>query len=55
MEETIKVEIKNIEGKLIQKEVPKSLLSLYLNGGWKLVQNKPKETKFMPKFETNDK
>lgn len=34
MAETIKIEKKNSEGKLIVKEIPKDMLSLYLNIGW---------------------
>lgn len=37
MEKLILIEIKNEEGKLISKEVPESLLSLYLSYGWKVV------------------
>lgn len=52
MEKMIKVERKNIQGKLISKEVPESLLSLYLNGGWNLVKANPiKENKFISKSE----
>jgi len=54
MEKMIKVEIRNIEGKIISKEVPESLLSLYLNGGWNLVKtNTIKENKFISKSEMN--
>lgn len=38
MEKLILVERKNEEGKIISKEVPENLLSLYLNSGWKAVQ-----------------
>lgn len=40
MEKLIKVEKKNSDGILIQKEIPSNLLSLYLNIGWKRPEKK---------------
>ena len=47
MEKLILVEKKNEEGKLISKEIPDNLLSLYLANGWKIVEKqvKPVEIK----------
>lgn len=41
MEETVKMSIKNEDGKTIVKSVPKNLCSLYQGIGWKLEDNKP--------------
>ena len=35
MEKTIKIEKKNKQGKLIKKEIPSNLYSLYINTGWR--------------------
>lgn len=55
MEKMIKVERKNVEGKIISKEVPENLLSLYLNGGWYLHKKNTnsKYTAFVSKSELN--
>ena len=51
MNETIKMKMKNLEGKEIVKDVPKELYSNYLSIGW--VEFKPeKETKpLISKFD----
>lgn len=49
MTKEILVEKLNEENKLISKEVPENLLSLYLNSGWKLAIKKDKKEE--PKFE----
>lgn len=43
MEKLILVEKINEEGKLISKEVPENLLSLYLTDGWKIVGKQVKQ------------
>lgn len=45
MENVILVEKINEEGKVISKEVPENLLSLYLNSGWKRADKKEKDNK----------
>lgn len=47
MERTIKVEKLNEDGVLITKNIPISLLSMYLNIGWKKKENKK------PTFQSN--
>lgn len=38
----VKIKIRNVEGKIIEKEVPENLVSNYLMIGWELVkENKP--------------
>ena len=35
MEKTVKIEKKNKQGKIIKKEIPSNMYSLYINTGWK--------------------
>ena len=49
MEKMIKIEKINEEGKLIDMAIPKNLLSMYLNIGWK--KQEKKKTMFQPKKE----
>lgn len=54
MNKTIKIEIKNKQGKMIIKEIPQSMLPMYLGIGWKKVEEK---TSYQPKprsLENND-
>ncbi len=38
----VKIKTRNVEGKIIEKEVPENLVSNYLMIGWELVkENKP--------------
>ena len=54
MEKMIKVERKNDEGKIISKEIPDNLLSLYLNSGWYLYKkNTNNKSEFVVKNELN--
>nr|DAN14399.1 MAG TPA: hypothetical protein [Bacteriophage sp.] len=49
MEKMIKIEKINEEGKLIDMAIPKNLLSMYLNIGWK--KQEKKKPMFQPKKE----
>ncbi len=51
MEKMFKVKMKNIEGKMIEKEVPENLLSTYISIGWELVKD---EKKVFPSREIKD-
>lgn len=41
MEEKVKMSIKNEDGKMITKDIPKNLYSLYVGMGWTKVNNMP--------------
>lgn len=52
MENTIKMSKKNEEGKIIVKDIPNNLYSLYKNLGWEEEKSKPKSS-FSVKEENN--